>query len=97
MIKPKHIKLEIWKDDSCEGFGAFCVGSSKKKPMIVLNVASTLLACKEHDIDNKEFFIETLMHEFGHCLEEIFNKEFDEVFIEKVIESYRKKYGGQKC
>jgi hypothetical protein len=88
----KTTKLEIWKDDDCEGFGAFLAGSSSDRPMIVLNVASTLLASKEHDINAKEFFIETLMHEFGHFLEEMFDKDFDEDFIEKCIQSYRDKY-----
>lgn len=86
------IKLEIWKDDECEGFAAFCAGSSKDKPMIVLNVGSTLLAAIENNIDPKELFIENLMHEFGHFLEELMGKEFDEELIEKCIQSYRDKY-----
>ena len=87
-------KLEIWRDDECEGFGGFCIGSSKdKKAMIVLNVGAILMASQENDLDTKEVIITTLVHEFGHYLEEIFNKNFDEDFIEEITESYRKKYG----
>lgn len=86
------MKLEIWKDDDCEGFAAFCAGSSKDKPMIVLNVAATLMVCIENNISPKELFIENMMHEFGHFLEELMEKEFDEEMIEKIIQSYREKY-----
>ena len=87
------MKLEIWKDDDCEGFAAFCAGSSKDKPMIVLNIGATLMACIENNIEPKEILIENLMHEFGHFLEELMDKEFDEELIEKIIQSYRDKYG----
>lgn len=85
-------KMEIWKDDECEGFAAFCAGSSTDRPMIVLNVGSTLLAAIENNIDPKELIIENLMHEFGHFIEELMKKEFDEELIEKCIQSYRDKY-----
>ena len=87
------MKLEIWKDDDCEGFAAFCAGSSKDKPMIVLNIGATLMACIENNIEPKEILIENLMHEFGHFIEELMDKEFDEELIEKIIQSYRDKYG----
>ena len=87
------MKLEIWKDDDFEGFAAFCAGSSKDKPMIVLNIGATLMACIENNIEPKEILIENLMHEFGHFLEELMDKEFDEELIEKIIQSYRDKYG----
>lgn len=33
--------------------------------------------------------IQTCMHEFGHCLEEYFDLNFDEEFVEKVCQSYK--------
>lgn len=38
--------------------------------------------------ERKRQMIEHLMHEFGHVLEEFFDTEFDEGWIEKVVESY---------
>lgn len=35
--------------------------------------------------------IESLMHEFGHSLEEFFDLEFDDDWVEKVVLSYRPK------
>ena len=89
------MKLEIWKDDNCDGFAAWCAESSNNKPMIVLNLGASLMASIESNTEPKELIIENLMHEFGHFLEELFKKDFDEEFIEKVIESYRIQYGGR--
>lgn len=38
--------------------------------------------------ERKRQMIEHLMHEFGHVLEEFFDTEFDEGWIESVTESY---------
>jgi hypothetical protein len=37
-------------------------------------------------------FIETIMHEIGHALEEFYNLEFDEDRIDRITETYRDKY-----
>jgi hypothetical protein len=38
--------------------------------------------------EKKRMVIETLMHEFGHALEEYMDLEFDEGWIDQATESY---------
>ena len=40
-------------------------------------------------------FVETIMHEVGHALEEFYDLEFDEDRIERIVESYRAKYSSK--
>lgn len=90
------VKIEIRKADDCDGFAAYMVGTmSEKKPVILLNVYATLGACIENNISIKEQIIESLMHEFGHVLQEFYELEFSEEFVEGIVESYREKYGGE--
>ncbi len=39
--------------------------------------------------ERRRHMIQTLMHEFGHVLEEFFGQEFDEDWIENVVQSWR--------
>ena len=41
--------------------------------------------------DHRRVLIESLMHEFGHALEEFFDVEFDDDWIEQVVMSYQPK------
>lgn len=88
------LQIEVHKVDNLKGFAAYRVGSVKnKKPIILLNIGATLRACIEEDIPIREMLAENLMHEFGHALQEFFNLELTEEFVEKVTETYRQKYG----
>jgi len=93
-VETKELNITIQKADDIEAFGAFVAGSvNDEKPTILLNmnaIISTVVS--EGDVDAKEILISTLVHEFGHALEEFFNKEFDEGFIEKVTESYEQSH-----
>jgi len=91
----KYLKIKIVKNDNLEeAFGAYKEGSFKDdEAVIILNVYTTLLASVENNLDFKEFIIETMMHEFGHCLEEVFEKDFDEEFIQRITQTYIDKYG----
>ena len=45
--------------------------------------------------EHRRDLVESLMHEFGHSLEEFFDLEFDEDWIEKVVMSYQPKEQAQ--
>lgn len=91
----KILNIKVVKaDDMEEGFAAFVAGREEHEdPTILFNVSATLNCSIENNINFKEFLIWSMMHEFGHCLEEAFEKDFDEQFIERVVESYRSRYG----
>jgi len=93
------MKLTIIKDDTIPAFGGFLQGSAKQgEPTILFNCklhfnsgeleyedgTSVSLQAEE----KKRMVIETLMHEFGHALEEYMDLEFDEGWIDQATESY---------
>lgn len=87
-------KVQIIKNDEVDGFGAYASKSITNGLGIVLfNLEANLGASIDHkDISFKEMFVETIMHEVGHALEEFYNLEFDEERIERITDSYRDKY-----
>lgn len=87
-------KVQIIKNDEVDGFGAYASKSIINGLGIVLfNLEANLGASIDHkDISFKEMFVETIMHEVGHALEEFYNLEFDEERIERITDSYRDKY-----
>lgn len=86
------IEITVIKDDKLAGFGAYAKG----KNIILFNVVAHLIASIEEEIPIKEIMLETLMHEFGHCMEEKLGLEFSEDRIHKIIESYQEKYGKEQ-
>ena len=89
-MKNKNIiKIQIIRDDNIDAFGAYAEGAD----IILLNVEAHLICSIEEKVDFKEIVLETLMHEFGHCIEEKLKLEFSEDRIERIVESYRNKYG----
>jgi len=98
-----RFKFEIRKCDGMHAFGAYVSGSAKEGKAIILidgemvfGEGELLADGEPYDPSNatrKTILIETLMHEFGHALEELLDTEFDEDFIEKCVESYREKGG----
>ena len=93
------MKIEVKKYDGLGAFGAFAKGSVKDGNAIILIDTQTIF--KDGELiyddgskvdlstqDRKKILIETLMHEFGHALEEFFETEFDEDFIEQITLSY---------
>lgn len=94
-----NFKIQIVKNDDIDAFGAYASPSIKKNEfgVILFNLEANLVASIEHnDITFKEMFIETIMHEIGHALEEFYDLEFDEDRIERITESYRQKYSTEK-
>ena len=90
--------IKIIRDNSIPAFGAWCAGSiAANDPTILLNLEvcfDDLVDEEGNDIiqtteDKKRIVIETLMHEFGHALEEFFNLEFNEDEIERICTSYQ--------
>lgn len=94
-VKPANggrLSIKIYRDDNLEGFAAYHAQDESETKTILMNVYATFAASVENNIDVKEFIIQNLMHEFGHALEEYYQKEFDEDFIEKAVQSYFDKY-----
>jgi tRNA 2-selenouridine synthase SelU len=90
-----NFKIKVFKDDEMDAFGAYASPSIKKHDfgVVLFNLEANLSASIEHEeISFKEMFVETIMHEVGHALEEFYDLEFNEDRIERIIESYRKKY-----
>ena len=94
-------RLRVHRDDSIPAFGGWCAGSLKAdEPTILLNVAACLLPCVDGDgaevhqtIEAKKWLmISTLMHEFGHALQEFFDLEFTEERIEELVADYELHY-----
>lgn len=92
LAKGGQLHIKIYRDDNIEGFAAYCAQDKNETKTILMNVYATFAASVENDIDAKEFIIQNLMHEFGHALEEYYNKNFDEDFIEKAVQTYFDKY-----
>ncbi len=90
-----RFKITAVRHDDMDAFGAYASSSieSEEGGVVLLNVEGTIGTCMEHEIEPKQMIIETLMHEFGHALEEWYKCDFDEDRIERIIESYRRKNG----
>lgn len=99
----QSLKIKVVRDDSIPAFGAWHSCKDKKCPnnnVILLNLEAhfgdmvyadgspvrKLSAKRSFDI-----LIETLMHEFGHALEQFFKSEFSEQRMEKITASFRAK------
>lgn len=93
----KNFKIQVIQNDELDAFGAYASKSIKNGLGIVLfNLEANLETSLEHkDISFKEMFVETIMHEVGHALEEFYDLEFNEDRIERITESYREKYNKQ--
>ena len=94
------MKIEVIKYDGLNAFGAFCKDSVKNGSGIILIDTQTIFKDGElifedgstvimDSEEKKRVLIETMMHEFGHALEELFNTEFEEDFIEQITMSYK--------
>lgn len=89
-----EFKITVLRDDDIEAFGAYAIDSlNEGEAIILLNVEANLSVSmdKDNEVSFKEMMIETLMHEFGHALEEKFDLEFNEDRVESIIESFREK------
>lgn len=94
-------QLRVYRDDTIPAFGGWYAGSLKDgDPTILLNVAACLLPCVDdegtevsHTVEEKKWLmISTLMHEFGHALQEFFDLEFTEARIEELVTDYERHY-----
>lgn len=85
------LRVKVIKHSQMAAFGAWCCESLKSEDgTILLNVEALMdEMVDEHgkpvewnDDDRKRAFMTTLMHEFGHALEEAFGLEHDELIVE---------------
>lgn len=83
------LNVEInFKNLNGDGFAAFLKESVSEKgiAMVVIDLNSMLNCCSEnHEIQFKEVFKESVLHEILHGIEELFNQSFDEDRIEDAI------------
>ena len=95
MSTESNFKIKVFKDDEIEAFGAYASSSIKNNAfgVVLFNLEANLAtSIEEKDISFKEMFVETIMHEVGHALEEFYDLEFDEDRIDRITDSYREKY-----
>lgn len=95
-----NLKLTVRRSDIIPAFGAWhhC-GECEFDNTILLNLEAIFGECLYSDgtvaemtnQDRKEVLLDTLMHEFGHALEQSLGLEIDEVRLERIIASYHKK------
>lgn len=92
--RKKNFKIQVYKNDEIDGFAAYASPSIKKNEfgVVVFNLEASLGVCIEEELSFKEMFVETIMHEVGHALEEFYDLEFSEERIEKITDGYRQKY-----
>lgn len=84
------MKIRVERADDFEGFAAYLIGTCKN-PIFLMNIYALLNMSVQEKLPTKEIkeiVITSLMHEFGHLLEEQLEKEFDEEFIQKVSEEW---------
>lgn len=94
-----EMEFEIKVHDGLDAFGAYLRPSAKNGEAKIFIDGKAIFKDGELLVDGKEFnlcndikkeiLIETLMHEFGHALEDFFDKEFGEEFIENCVQKYK--------
>lgn len=96
-IRELQVTVAVERHDEMDAFGAYLSPSVLEGEAIVrLNIgAMVALHATEEDVSFKDVFIETVMHEVGHVLEETQGLPFDEERIERIIDTYRERYGQQ--
>jgi hypothetical protein len=93
--KAMKIKINIIRDDDMEAFGAFWhpFSESPKVPLLIaLNVEAHMQPTVGTTEQKKREIIITLMHEFGHALEYLFDLPANEEAIRNAEEAWIKKH-----
>jgi hypothetical protein len=101
MIKKKinkaHLQMIVFRDDTIPAFAAYIKDSVKSGiPIVFLNISSTFICAVEENVEAKEIFITSLMHEFGHALEDFFDLPVNEEFMHRVTEKFQEEYHKRK-
>jgi len=92
----KNIRVKIVKTDGLPAFAAWCDESLKADDgTILLDVEACLGELVDDDgktvpMNRARVMVGTLMHEFGHALEEALGLKYDEDFVEDVTSKYFK-------
>ena len=89
------VSVAVTRDDEMEAFGAYLSPSVLEGEAVVrINIGAMLLVDAMEGIPFKETFMETVMHEVGHAMEQCLGLPFDEERVERLSASYRERYGG---
>lgn len=98
-----RLQLKVVRDDSIPAFGAWCACTCESgcphQNTILLRLDAVFGPLEYEDgtpcppmtpAEHKEVLLSTLMHEFGHALEQFLGEEFSEERIEAIVESFVK-------
>jgi len=98
--KPIKVKVvackELLSQEGQMGFGAWCDGSLKAKDgTILLDIEACLDDLVDEDgktvpMNRARVVVGTLMHEFGHALEDAFGLKYNEAYIEDATSKFFK-------
>ena len=83
----RKIQIEIQANNDIEAFGAFVdTEKTDSKATILINFTSLLFVCAENpELNYKELFADTVVHEMLHMVQQIFGKTFDEDEVEDAL------------
>lgn len=85
----KKTKIRVVREDRIPAFAAWCSGSLKAKDgTVLLNVEACLGELVDEDgkkarSNRARIVVESLMHEFGHAVEEALGLRHSEMMVEK--------------
>ena len=87
-------KIVVVRDDGIPAYGAWGSGSLRdEQGLILLNVQACLEDMVDEDgkpvqMNRARVVVETLMHEFGHAVEEALGLEHDDTLIEDATNKF---------
>lgn len=99
MKAKRKLKLVVLRDDVIPAFAAWLPGTLKERHgVILLNLEAHFGHLVDPDNktswmsmgDRREILVESLMHEFGHAMEQFFGLKCNEKRMERFTESWRK-------
>ena len=89
-------KIRVVRDDGIPAFGAWVSGSlAEERGLVLLNVEACLGELSDEDgkkveLNRARVVVETLMHEFGHAVEEALGLEHDDALVEEATNGFFK-------
>jgi len=92
-----EIRIKVTREDSIPAFAAWVDGSlDSGEGEILLNIDACLGELEDEDgksagkTNRAQLIIGSLMHEFGHALEDILEVEHDEAMVESEVSKFFK-------
>ena len=89
----KALRVKITPENDIPAFAGYLSGSTRDPQIsIVVNIEAMVnaVADKENEITFEEIFTTSVVHELLHAFQEVYEREFDEEEVEKVLEEATK-------